>query len=113
MMDGDREKQRMNASNSVIFIDDEKHIRMANRQTLELAGFDVQCFNNAEQVIPLLALDWPGVVVCDIRLPAMDGLAFLDKALEIDQELPLILITGHGDISMAVKAMREGAYDFL
>jgi len=103
----------MTTSNSIIFIDDEKHIRMANRQTLELAGFDVQCFSNAEQVIPLLALDWPGVVVCDIRLPAMDGLAFLDKALEIDRELPVILITGHGDISMAVKAMREGAYDFI
>ena len=45
----------MNASNSVIFIDDEKHLCMANRQTLELAGFDVQCFSNLEQVIPLLA----------------------------------------------------------
>jgi len=103
----------MSTCNNILFIDDEKHIRMANRQTLELAGFEVQCFSNAGQALPLLTLDWPGVVICDIRMPAMDGLTFLGRALEIDRELPVILITGHGDISMAVKAMREGAYDFI
>jgi two-component system C4-dicarboxylate transport response regulator DctD len=103
----------MSSVNTVFFIDDEKHIRMANQQTLELAGFDVQCFNSAEKVLPLLSLDWSGVVVCDIKMPGMDGLTFLEKAMGIDRDLPVILVTGHGDISMAVNAIRDGAYDFI
>jgi two-component system C4-dicarboxylate transport response regulator DctD len=103
----------MGSVNTVFFIDDEKHIRMANQQTLELAGFDVQCFNSAEKVLPLLSLDWSGVVVCDIKMPGMDGLTFLEKAMGIDRDLPVILVTGHGDISMAVNAIRDGAYDFI
>lgn len=103
----------MSTNEKVLFVDDEKHIRIANRQTLELAGFDVQCFSNAEQILPMLSLEWPGVVVCDIRMPGMDGLTLLGKARNIDRDLPVILITGHGDISMAVNAIRDGAYDFI
>ena len=58
-------------------------------------------------------MEWPGVVVCDIRLPNMDGLEFLIRARKIDPHLPIILITGHGDVSTAVQAMRDGAYDFI
>jgi two-component system C4-dicarboxylate transport response regulator DctD len=103
----------MSDKERVIFIDDEKHIRMANKQTLELAGFDVQACSSAEKALPLLSLDWPGVVICDIKMPGMDGLSFLDKAIAIDRDLPVILVTGHGDISMAVTAIRDGAYDFI
>lgn len=97
----------------IIFIDDEEHIRIANRQTLELAGYSVQVFERAEKAMPLLSMEWPGVVVCDIRLPGMDGLAFLARARDIAPDLPVILISGHGDIAMAVEAMRDGAYDFI
>lgn len=103
----------MEISKKVLFIDDEKHIRLANRQTLELADLEVICHENAEDAIGLLINDWPGVVVCDIRLPRMDGLQFLVEAQKIDKDLPVILITGHGDISTAVQAMRDGAYDFI
>ena len=99
--------------NKVLFIDDEKHIRLANRQTLELADLEVDCRETAEEALPLLNREWPGVVVCDIRLPKMDGLEFLLNARKIDPDLPIILITGHGDISTAVQAMRDGAYDFI
>lgn len=102
-----------NADPIIYFIDDEKHIRMANQQTLELAGFEVQCFNGAEKVLPLLSLEWPGVVVCDIKMPGMDGLTFLEKSLQIDRDIPVILVTGHGDITMAVSAIQDGAYDFI
>jgi len=102
-----------NTEPTIFFIDDEKHIRMANQQTLELAGFNVQSFNGPEKVLPLLSLEWPGVVVCDIKMPGMDGLTFLDKALQIDRDIPVILVTGHGDITMAVSAIRDGAYDFI
>ncbi len=97
----------------VLFIDDEKHIRQANRQTLELAGLEVVCEDCAENGIEILSRDWPGIVVCDIRLPHMDGLQFLIELQKIDRDLPVILITGHGDVSIAVKAMRDGAYDFI
>jgi two-component system C4-dicarboxylate transport response regulator DctD len=97
----------------IIFIDDDQHIRMANTQTLDLAGFEVTGLERAERGLPLLSWDWPGVVVCDIRMEGMDGLTFLQKVREIDSDLPVILITGHGDISKAVQSIRDGAYDFI
>ncbi len=103
----------MEADRKVIFIDDEKHIRLANTQTLELADLNVTCLDCAEKALPYLTMNWPGVVICDIRLPNMDGLTFLTKAQKSDPDLPVILITGHGDISTAVQAMRDGAYDFI
>lgn len=103
----------METINNVIFIDDEKHIRQANIQTLELADMAVQSFETAEDGLAALIPDWPGVVVCDIRLPGMDGLEFLIEARKTDHDLPVILITGHGDISTAVQAIRDGAYDFI
>ncbi|MBN2887315.1 MAG: response regulator, partial [Chromatiaceae bacterium] len=75
----------MNQSScQVLFIDDEQHIRAANRQTLELAGLEAQVFERAEQALALIARDWPGVLVCDIRLPGMDGLTLLAEAHAID-----------------------------
>ncbi len=103
----------MNSEKKVLFIDDEKHIRQANKQTLELANLEVLCLDNAEKALPHISMEWQGVVICDIRLPNMDGLEFLKKAQHIDPDLPVILITGHGDISTAVQAMRDGAYDFI
>ena len=103
----------MSDKTPVIFIDDDQHIRIANSQTLDLAGFEVTGLDGAERGLPLLSWDWPGVVVCDIRMPGMDGLTFLQKVRDIDPDLPVILITGHGDISMAVQSIRDGAYDFI
>jgi len=103
----------MEARNKVIFIDDEMHIRQANKQTLELADLDVVCYECAENALSSLSMEWPGVVICDIKLPRMDGMEFLLQAQKIDRGLPIILITGHGDISTAVQAMRDGAYDFI
>ncbi len=97
----------------VLFIDDEKHIRQANRQTLELADLDVICRDSAEKGLEQVNREWSGIIVCDIRLPNMDGLQFLKEVHKIDQDLPVILITGHGDVSIAVQAMRDGAYDFI
>ncbi len=103
----------MSIQGKVLFIDDEKHIRQANQQTLELAGLDVYCEDSAEKGLEYISREWPGIIVCDIRLPNMDGLQFLLESQKIDVDLPVILITGHGDITIAVKAMRDGAYDFI
>jgi len=103
----------MSEQQLVIFIDDEQHVRQANVQTLELAGFEVQAFEAVEQALPFLNTEWPGVVISDIRMPGMGGMQLLERAQEIDSDLPVILITGHGDVAMAVEAMRQGAYDFI
>jgi two-component system C4-dicarboxylate transport response regulator DctD len=103
----------MSAPGPVFLIDDEKHIRVAGAQMLELAGYDVRAFSSPSEALPLLNPDWSGVVISDIKMPDMDGLTFLTRAQEIDRDLPIILVTGHGDINMAVNAIRDGAYDFL
>ena len=97
----------------VYFIDDELDLRLANEQTLELAGFNVALFEKAEDVLALLDEQVGGVVVSDIRLPGMSGMDLLQELQRVDASLPVILITGHGDISMAVDAMQKGAYDFI
>jgi two-component system C4-dicarboxylate transport response regulator DctD len=101
------------ACGSVVFVDDDEEVRRANAQSLELAGFDVQAFVCAEAAQAALGPQFPGVVVTDVRLPGMNGLGLLRRLVELDPDLPVILITGHGDIPMAVEAMREGAYDFF
>ncbi|TCK06089.1 two-component system C4-dicarboxylate transport response regulator DctD [Marinobacterium mangrovicola] len=97
----------------ILLIDDEKHIRLAAGQTLELEGYAVEALPSADGVLERLDPDWPGVIVTDINMPGMDGLELMRQVRAVDPELPVILITGHGDISMAVSAIREGAYDFI
>ena len=101
------------AGESVVFVDDDEEVRRANAQSLELAGFEVQAFACAEAAQAALGPQFPGVVVTDVRLPGANGLELLRRLMELDPDLPVILITGHGDIPMAVEAMREGAYDFF
>ncbi|MBP2232122.1 two-component system C4-dicarboxylate transport response regulator DctD [Azospirillum agricola] len=98
---------------SVLFVDDERAVRLAGQQTLELAGFEVTACDGAERALRHLGRDWPGCLVTDVRMPQMDGLALMERVRTIDPDLPVILITGHGDVPMAVQAMRDGAYDFL
>ncbi len=98
---------------TVAFVDDEDEIRRANAQSLELAGFKVEPFASAQQALKELKRDYPGVVVTDVRMPVIGGLELFRTLRKLDADLPVILITGHGDIAMAVEAMREGAYDFL
>ncbi|MCK6253710.1 sigma-54-dependent transcriptional regulator [Pseudomonas fragi] len=97
----------------VILIDDDPHLRQALYQTLDLAGLNVLPLAEANGLAERIGRDWPGVVVSDIRMPGMDGLELLAQLHGQDPELPVLLITGHGDVPLAVQAMRTGAYDFL
>ncbi|MEE3934362.1 sigma-54 dependent transcriptional regulator [Pseudomonas viridiflava] len=99
--------------NSVIVVDDEAPIRQAVEQWLTLSGFTVQVFAQAEECLAELPEHFPGVVLTDVRMPGISGLELLARLQVIDKDLPVILLTGHGDVPMAVEAMREGAYDFL
>jgi len=98
---------------NVAFVDDDDDLRNANRQTLELAGFTVVPFADAIGALRFLTPDFAGVVVTDVRMPHIDGLDLFRRLRAMDADLPVILITGHGDIDMAVDAMQEGAYDFI
>lgn len=82
-------------------------------QTLELDGLPVTSFSRAEQALAALNEDFDGVVITDVRMPGMTGLEFFDHVRKIDADLPVILITGHGDVPMAVDALHNGAYDFI
>lgn len=98
----------------VFFIDDEPDIRIAIEQSFELADIDARFFSSAEDALLAIKQDkLPMVVVTDICLPGLSGQNLLSSIHHQDSDVPVILITGHGDISMAVQAMHDGAYDFI
>jgi DNA-binding NtrC family response regulator len=97
----------------IAIVDDEQDMRQSISQWLALSGFDTETFASAEEALKAVGADYPGVVVSDIKMPGMDGMVFLKKLMSVDSGLPVILITGHGDVPMAVEAMQVGAYDFL
>ena len=105
--------QPIDEKDQVILIDDDPHLRQALYQTLDLAGLNVLPLAEATGLAGRIERNWPGVVVSDIRMPGMDGLELLAELHAQDPELPVLLITGHGDVPLAVQAMRSGAYDFL
>ncbi len=98
---------------TVLFVDDEEHLRLAAAQTLDLAELSARCFADAEAALAHVGRAFPGVLVTDIRMAGMDGLTLMRRCLEIDPEFPVILVTGHGDVELAVQSMRDGAYDFI
>lgn len=97
----------------VLLLDDDVHLRTALSQTFDLAGLQVQAYGSAQGILEALPVDWQGVLVTDIRMPGMNGLELLEQLQQFDAQLPVLLITGHGDVPLAVQAMRIGAYDFL
>ena len=100
-------------SGQVIFVDDEAAIREAVQQWLELSGLEVRTCDSAAAALALVDADFPGVLVSDVRMPGTDGLQLLDALQQCDRDLPVIMVTGHGDVPMAVQALRQGAYDFI
>jgi two-component system C4-dicarboxylate transport response regulator DctD len=98
---------------TVIFVDDEEELRHATGQTLMLAELPAIILDKAELALAQISRGFAGVLVTDIRMPGQDGLWLMRKVLEVDPEFPVILVTGHGDVNLAVQSMREGAYDFI
>ncbi len=97
----------------VLVVDDDKPVREALAQTLELADYDVQSAGSFIEAKDHIERDFAGVILSDIRMPGRDGFHLLNHTQKLDDELPVILLTGEGDIPMAVRAMGEGAFDFL
>lgn len=97
----------------IILVDDDQALRRATRQTLELGGYTVRDFGTAPQALAQLSHGSEAVVISDIRMAGMDGLELFAQIRALDPDLPVLLITGHGDIDMAVSALHDGAYDFI
>lgn len=97
----------------VIIIDDEEIVRESMIQTLDLEGYQATAVEDPQQALEQLSMDWQGVVICDVRMDIMHGLEVLQRILEIDAEIPVIMFSGHADIAVAIQAIRQGAYDFL
>jgi DNA-binding NtrC family response regulator len=103
----------MTKAMKIAIVDDEKDMRQSISQWLALSGFDTETYASAEDALRGVGNDYQGIVVSDIKMPGMDGMQFLKKIKGVDSALPVIMITGHGDVPMAVEAMRMGAFDFL
>ncbi|WP_372873173.1 sigma-54-dependent transcriptional regulator [Shewanella sp.] len=97
----------------VLVVDDEPHIGTVLVQLFELEGINALAMTDPHHANMLIHKDWPGIVVSDVNMPCMDGITFLGKCNAIDKDLPVVLLTGFGDIAMAVNALKQGAYDFL
>ena len=97
----------------VLVVEDDPDVRLGCEQALQLEDIPVAGMDSAEKARRQLTRDFPGVIVSDIRLPGMDGMELLKEVRRIDPDLPVVLITGHGDVSLAVQAMKDGAHDFI
>ncbi len=101
-------------SNLLIYlIEDDDDVRRGCEQSIQLANLSVRSFTTAEAALAAMEDFPPAVVVSDVRLSGISGLELLDEMQKYDSDIPLILITGHGDVTMAVQAMRDNAYDFI
>lgn len=103
----------MPETNQVIFVDDEAAMRESMKQWLALADIDATILSSAEDARAIIDRQFSGVVLTDVQLKKMSGLDLLQECLAIDRDIPVVLLTGHGDVAMAVDAMKQGAYDFL
>ena len=103
----------MPESLTVLIVEDDPHVLLGCQQALALEDIPSEGVGSAEEALARVGEDFAGIVISDIRLPGMDGLSLLGQLKARDRSLPVVLITGHGDISMAVGAMRDGAYDFM
>ena len=97
----------------ICLVDDDANLRAATAQWLELAGYQVETYADAPSALARLDPEMEGVVVTDVRMPKMDGMEFLTRLTALDPDLPVVMLTAHGDVQMAVEAMRQGAYDFI
>lgn len=108
----------MSKKSKILVVDDDPFSLDLLRQELEHLGHDINTCTNGKKALEKIISEtfkhgFPGIVVTDIRMPRMDGIELMKRTIDLDPDLPVILITAYGDISMAVQAMHDGAYDFI
>src|SRR5689334_5584450 len=97
----------------ILIIDDEKAIRKTLTEILSFEGYKIEEASDGEEGLKTFKEKTYDVVLCDIKMPKLDGLEFLQKAGEVNPDIPIIMISGHGNIETAVEAVKKGAYDFI
>ncbi len=103
----------MIAVSRIMVVDDDPDVLSALAQNLTLAGYEVETSSSAEAALRAVSRGYPGILLSDIRMPGIDGLELLRRVVGIDPELPVVLMSAHADVGMAMQAVRDGAYDFI
>lgn len=98
---------------TVFVVDDDEHVRHSLGRLLEAVGFNVELFSSGREFLDSHDPDQPGCLVLDVRMPGMSGLGLQDKLTEHKDSLPIIFVTGHGDVATATEALKSGAVDFI
>src|ERR1700722_5881245 len=107
-------KQEMSKPESIVYVvDDDESVREAIQSLIRSVGLHVEAFASAQDFLRSKRPDVPGCLVLDIRLPGFSGLKLQRKLADADIKIPIVFMTGHGDIPMTVKAMKAGAVEFL
>ena len=94
-------------------VDDEESVRDSRRFVLTLAGFEVACYSNGDDFLARADCRRPGCLILDLQMPGMSGLEVQSELLRRNIDLPVIFVTGHGEVNTAVIALKRGAFDFL
>src|ERR1044071_698400 len=97
----------------ILIIDDEKAIRKTLSEILSFEGYKIEEAGDGEEGLKKFKEKNYDVVLCDIKMPKIDGIEFLQKAGEVNPDIPIIMISGHGNIETAVEAVKKGAFDFI
>ncbi|MBS1752950.1 MAG: sigma-54 dependent transcriptional regulator [Ferruginibacter sp.] len=98
---------------NILIIDDEKSIRKTLTEILSYEGYKIDEAGDGEEGLKKFSEKEYDVVLCDIKMPKMDGIEFLDKAKDVNPDVPVIMISGHGNVDTAVEAVKKGAYDYI
>lgn len=110
---GDSTKKTDFNMSHILIIDDERAIRKTLGEILSYEGYKVEEASDGEEGLKKFKEKNYDVVLCDIKMPKLDGIEFLDKAREANPDIPIIMISGHGTIETAVEAVKKGAFDYI
>lgn len=113
MEKGQSQTPKSGDSGIVHIVDDDQAVRESLSLLFRSVSLTARTYPDASSFLDALDPGQPGCLVCDVRMPGMSGLQLQERLAELDRDLPIIFISGHGDVPMAVSAMREGAVDFL
>ncbi len=102
-----------NDQRNILIVDDEEDMRWILRELIEQEGFNTVTANNGKEALIKMHAHKPALTLMDIKMPVMDGMAALEKAVEIDGDMPIIMMTAFSDTKIAVKAMKLGAFDYM
>ena len=97
----------------IYLVDDDKDFREATCEFLQEEGLATRAFSDGQKMLDTIDPEWNGVILCDIRMAGMDGFTVLKAARLVAPDVPFVMITGHGDVRLAIAAIKAGAYDFL